>query len=304
MTSEKITFEKSVLPPDHLRNRAYFFIFSGNSVFIRQEEDHQVSIPVLKMDEALEMKLEQVCFIGSLGERGCYSAHEPASEMKSGLEPVNIRALYGRIEFAFWETAGYARQIHDWNLNFRYCGRCGSRTEPKRDEHVRICPECGLICYPRVSPAAIIAVVRDNRILLARGVNFPNKKMFSVLAGFVEPGETLEDCVRREIREETGIAVKNIRYFKSQPWPFPDSLMVGFTAEYESGEIRIDQNEIAEADWFSRDNLPLIPDRYTIARELIDWFVNKDYLMKRSEKNFFCLQYVMLLVSSLSSTQF
>ncbi|MCD4721270.1 MAG: NAD(+) diphosphatase [Desulfobacula sp.] len=136
-----------------------------------------------------------------------------------------------------------------------------------------MCPKCNLINYPRISPAIITAVVKDKQILLGRGVNFPNKKMFSVLAGFVEPGEALEECVKREIFEEAGINIKNIQYFKSQSWPFPGSLMIGFTAEYESGKITIDTQEIAEAGWFKAENLPIIPGKQTLAGELIKWFV-------------------------------
>ena len=125
--------------------------------------------------------------------------------------------------------------------------------------------------YPRISPAVIVAVVRDKRILLARSTRFTSS-FHSVLAGFVETGETLEDAVRREIFEEVGIQVRNIRYFGSQPWPFPDSLMVAFTAEYAGGEITLDDNEIVTADWYSAAELPRVPGKISIARRLIDWF--------------------------------
>ena len=147
-------------------------------------------------------------------------------------------------------------------------------TADKQDERAKICQQCGLVNYPRVSPAIIVAVIKDDQILLARSGRFPGG-FFSVLAGFVEPGESLEACVKREVFEETGIAVQNIRYFGSQPWPFPDSLMVGFTAEYAGGDIQIDGREIVAADWYSRDNLPNIPPGISIARQLIDWFAEK-----------------------------
>ena len=161
-----------------------------------------------------------------------------------------------------------------WNQHHRFCGKCGHLTEYKTDERARACPQCGLINYPRLSPAIIVAVLRDNRILLAHSQRFP-AKFYSVLAGFVEPGESLEECVKREILEEVGISVKNIRYFGSQPWPFPDSLMIGFTAEYAGGEIKVDPVEILDAGWFSADNLPPIPPKLSIARHLIDWFTEK-----------------------------
>jgi NAD+ diphosphatase len=126
-----------------------------------------------------------------------------------------------------------------------------------------------------MSPAIIVAVVKDKKILLARASRFPYE-MYSVLAGFVEPGESLEACVKREVREEVGIEVKNIRYFGNQPWPFPNSLMVAFTADYAAGEIRIDETEIVDAGWFSANNFPLIPSKISIARHLIDWFAEKN----------------------------
>ncbi|MCP4673658.1 MAG: NAD(+) diphosphatase [Desulfobacula sp.] len=275
MAMKNLEFKRAVVPPKAGKAMAYFFIYCDNLIFIYEGEEQQALIPILKMDEAVNLKLEDICFLGRMGDRDCYSSHASSLNRKTGLKPINIRALYGKIDFPFWKVAGYARQIHDWNLNFKYCGRCGRKTERKNDEHVRVCSNCSLMSYPRISPATIIAVVKENQILLARGVNFPNKKMFSVLAGFVEPDETLEECVKREVFEETGIIVKNIQYLKSQPWPFPDSLMIGFTAEYKSGEIVIDKNEIKEASWFSPANLPLVPDKYTIARELIDWFVER-----------------------------
>jgi NAD+ diphosphatase len=162
-----------------------------------------------------------------------------------------------------------------WNRNHHYCGRCAGLTETKPDERARVCPQCGLINYPRLSPAVIVAVLKDHQILLAHSQRFPTK-FYSVLAGFVEPGETLEACVKREVLEEVGIIVKNIRYFGSQPWPFPDSLMVGFTAEYGGGDIRIDPSEITDARWYAASELPPIPPKISIARRLIDWFLQQE----------------------------
>ena len=152
-------------------------------------------------------------------------------------------------------------------------GRCGSRTVDRTQERAKECPDCGLISYPSISPAIIVAVRKGNRILLAHSTRH-RSGWYSVLAGFVEPGETLEACVRREVKEEVGLEVKNIRYFGSQPWPFPNSLMVGFTAEYGGGKIVLDDDEILAARWFAANNLPPIPGKYTIARHLIDHFVS------------------------------
>lgn len=127
------------------------------------------------------------------------------------------------------------------------------------NEHARFCESCQLINYPRFSPAIITAVIKGNQILLARGLKFPDRQMFSVLAGFLEPGESLEECVKREVLEEVGIEVTNVQHFKSQSWPFPDSLMIGFTANYQSGDIKINESEIAQAGWFKPDDLPNVP---------------------------------------------
>jgi NAD+ diphosphatase len=186
-------------------------------------------------------------------------------------EIKRLRSLFGRLEASLIGVAGLAGQLILWDRNHRFCGRCGLPTQDKGDERAKVCPECGQINYPRLSPAVIVAVLRDDRILLAHSQRFPGK-FYSVLAGFVEPGETLEQCIQREIQEEVNIQVKNIRYFGSQPWPFPDSLMIAFTAEYAGGELDPDPSEIADAGWFRADNLPPIPSRISIARQLIDWF--------------------------------
>jgi NAD+ diphosphatase len=131
------------------------------------------------------------------------------------------------------------------------------------------------VFYPRISPAIIVAVTRDDEILLAHNNNFKQNR-YSVIAGFVEPGETFEDCVKREVMEEVNVKVKNIKYFSSQPWPFPDSLMIAFTAEYDEGEIRPDGIEIGDAGWYKRDNLPEVPTNTSVAGRLIQWFLNQN----------------------------
>ena len=137
------------------------------------------------------------------------------------------RLFFGELDEELVWIAGQANQLVDWNRSHQFCGKCGRQTEDGHDERAKVCPRCRLINYPRVSPAIIVAVVKNDQILLANNMRFKSR-YYSVLAGFVEPGETLEECVAREIKEEVGISVKNIRYFASQPWPFPNSLMVGF----------------------------------------------------------------------------
>jgi NAD+ diphosphatase len=181
---------------------------------------------------------------------------------------LGLRPLLGLLDEDIFSVAGRALQILHWDRSHQFCGRCGSRFEPKGDERAKTCAQCGLISYPAVSPAIIVALIKDSEILLARSPRF-QADFYSVLAGFVEPGETFEQCVRREVKEEVGIDVENIRYFASQPWPFPHTLMVGFTADYAGGVITID------AQWFKADDLPVIPSAGTIAHLLIDWFAEK-----------------------------
>ncbi len=192
-----------------------------------------------------------------------------------GLSADGLRQLHTRLDDVLFGIAGRAVQIVDWDRNHQFCGRCATPTEPMPNERARRCPNCGLSSYPRISPATITAVIRHTeqgeRILLARNHRFPAGR-YSVLAGFVEPGESLEECVEREIFEEVGIRVRNVRYFGSQPWPFPNSLMIGFTAEYESGEFTLEEAEIAEAGWFGADDMPQLPPPLSIARRLINDF--------------------------------
>ena len=212
--------------------------------------------------------------LGTIRDRtysGCQVRQEP--KLPEGLALTGLRALFGRLDEADFQIAGYAMQLLTWVADNRYCGRCGSAMTLEEGDRALICTACRNTLYPRISPAIIVAITSGHRLLLARSGRFPGRRMFSVIAGYVEPGETLEDCVRREIREEVGLKVRRIRYFGSQAWPFSGSLMVGFTAEHANGRIAVDGREILEADWFTRDQLPEIPGKISIARQLIDWFV-------------------------------
>ncbi len=169
-----------------------------------------------------------------------------------------------------------AHQVISWDKNHRYCGRCGVETKVNGSGFERQCPSCHLLFYPRISPSIIVAIRKDNQILLARKADFiPN--VYGLIAGFVEAGETLEETVHREVYEEVGLQVKNIQYFNSQPWPFPDSLMIAFTADYADGDIELRDGELEAAAWYTADNLPGLPgSSISIARKLIDDFVAKN----------------------------
>lgn len=217
-------------------------------------------------------------FLGWLDGTPCWSAELPddAPDPEDGAY-VGLRDLWGRLDDVTWVLAGRAAQIVAWERDHQFCGRCGRPTDPVAGERARRCPDCHLLSYPRISPAVITLIERDNTILLARGVAFPAGR-YGIIAGFVEPGETFEEAVHREVKEEVGIELAEVRYFASQPWPFPHGIMVGFTARWAAGELAPDPSEIADAGWFAIDSLPNIPPKLSIARRLID-----DWAKRRHE---------------------
>jgi NAD+ diphosphatase len=257
------------------REPSWWFVFSGTKLLV-QRTDQGVRIPLLEGLDTLPLKVLRKHYLGTMNGHSCLSAEcEADVQIPAGMDFQGLRKLYGALDEEMFWVAGRAFQIVDWDRTHQHCGKCGSPTKDKTDERAKVCPVCGVVSFPRMSPAIIVAVVRDKTILLAHAARFPGA-MYSVLAGFVEPGESLEECVRREVKEEAGVDLKNIRYFGSQPWPFPNSLMIGFTAEYAGGEITADQKEIVDARWFSAKDLPLIPDKVSIARKLIDWFADRN----------------------------
>lgn len=249
---------------------AYWFLFYNDELFV-QEHAGVDRIPLLCDDAIPEIKMGDVQYIGSLNDHPCYVANLCNKNTYEGFAFKKLRQLFGSInEDAFWWACRAFHIIH-WLRNNKYCGCCGSGMQVSSQELAVQCMHCSHIVYPRISPAIIVAVVREDKILLARSSK--HTEMYSVIAGFVEPGETLEDCVQRELKEEVGIGVTDIKYFGNQPWPFPDSLMIAFTAEYANGEIIIDNKEIVDAGWFSVGDFPNVPPRVSIARQLIDWFI-------------------------------
>jgi NAD+ diphosphatase len=208
-------------------------------------------------------------YIGELDGASLWAVDVPGDEDPFDGAAVDLYSYFGRASEQEWIAAGRAVQIAEWARTHRFCGRCATPNVMQPGERAMRCPACGLLAFPRVAPAMITLVTRGDQALLGRGVQFRGP-MYSCLAGFVEPGESLEGAVRREVMEEVGVTVGAVHYWGSQPWPFPHSLMVGFRAEWEAGEIVCDPAEIVDAKWFSRDELPDIPPRISIARKLID----------------------------------
>jgi NAD+ diphosphatase len=209
-------------------------------------------------------------YLGALSGVPCVAIVLPNdTSAPAGYRFAGLRALFFRVPEPLVAIGARAFQVVEWDRTHRFCGRCGTPTRDKAGERAKECPACSYVAYPRVSPAMMALVTRGREMLLARSHRFPHG-MYSALAGFVEPGETIEDCVRREVKEEVGIDVGALTYFASQSWAFPHSLMIAYTAEYAGGELVPDGEEIAEVRWFAVDALPAMPPSLSIARRLID----------------------------------
>jgi NAD+ diphosphatase len=273
MSKESIykRYVPGLAPGEEDAGQRYWFAFSGGKLLLNSAEGGH-SLPLLEDVGDTGIAVVRTQYLGVLEAHSCYSAELPTdAKAPVGMSFNELRSTYDMIDEDLYVLAGRALQIVTWDQTTQYCGRCGCQTTLLQGERAKKCPACGFLNYPRLSPAVITAVLKGDNILLARRTG--SRAMYSILAGFVEPGETLEECLEREIMEEVGVQVKNPRYFTSQPWPFPNSLMIGFIAEWESGEISPDGIEISQAGWYSAKDLPEVPPKMTIAREIIDWFV-------------------------------
>ena len=276
-------FISAITPPATNSDPAFWFVFN-NSHLLVHNENSVIRIPLIKNISKLNITLLRCQYLGYLEESDaithCYSGEvKEDNQAPKGMEFLSLRQLFGRVSDETLALAGRAVQIKQWDKTHQYCGQCGSKVIQVEYERAKKCPACALTTYPRLAPAVIVRIDRKSQtgteLLLARNQRHPSG-FFSVLAGFVEPGESLEECVRREVREEVGIEIDHIRYFGSQPWPFPNSLMIAFTAEYAGGEIQLEEEEIVEAGWYTADSLPKVPPRVSIARQMIDEFVEKN----------------------------
>ena len=266
------SFLPGITEADDAATSAWWFVFRGTDMLVSRTAD-SFSIPRAATLEHLGVAGGAAHYLGLADGLPCRAVElPPDAAAPAGWSFEGVRSLFGLIADSFFAVAARALEVLEWDRTHRYCGACGTATVIKDGERARECPSCKSLSYPRISPAVIVAVSRGERILLARARRFP-PGFFSVLAGYVEPGETLEECVKREVKEETAVDVTNLRYFSSQPWPFPHSLMVAFTADWAGGEIRVDESELVEAGWYAVDALPHIPDPITVARRLIDGWI-------------------------------
>ena len=212
-------------------------------------------------------------FIGYWNDVPCLTCEIDESLVDYNIfQLVSLYNILGHVEKSLFLLIGQAFQILCWSMEHQFCGKCGNKMIPHEYERAMCCSICKSQVYPRISPCVIVLVTRGEQFLLARNINFP-QPMFSTLAGFLEAGESVENALHREVEEEVDLKIKNISYYGSQPWPFPSQLMLGFYAQYCSGEIKCNPKEIAEASWYSRKNLPMIPPASSIAGELIRNFL-------------------------------
>lgn len=260
-----------------IRNNVSWFVFCGNNIMLRtpEKEGELHGIPCSPTPPTETKEWTTVIELPADKEGNPCKAYKIDSPMHcEGYTFVGLRESFSRIRIEDYNMASKAAELLYWDANTKYCGMCGAPMK-RATEISKQCTNCGKEVWPQVSPAIIVRIRRTGadgkeQILLVHARNFRRSEMYGLVAGFVETGETLEDCVRREVREETHLQVTNIRYFGSQSWPYPCGIMIGFTADYAGGELEIQQEELSTAGWFSKDNMPEIPDKMSIARRLID----------------------------------
>lgn len=260
-----MNFIPAVEPGDDASEASWLLAFVGGQLLMPEPED-QLLAPLSGLAGAWRHAAESRHYLGRLEGADCWALRLP--EAPPGWRSVPLRAAMMGLPEVLAGVAGRAAQVLEWERTHRFCGACGTPTEAQRGERARRCPACGLVAYPRISPAMMALVWRPGELLLARAPHFA-RGMYSALAGFVEAGESIEQCIRREVAEEVGVQVGGLRYYGSQSWPFPNSLMIAFTAEWTGGEIVPQPGEIEDAQWFPLDALPNIPPRFSISGHLI-----------------------------------
>ena len=249
----------------------YYFVFCKDSLLLERQADGSMSVPLCAApptDVKPWTNMLRVTPMADGTEVVAYSVDTVPSAGASAIM-VPLRQSYYALPSSLYLKAGKCAELLYWHHNTRFCGVCGGPMKMHTDISKR-CEHCGKEVWPQLATAVIVLIHRGpDEVLLARGRSFKTD-FYGLIAGFVETGETLEEAVQREVREETGLSIRNIRYFASQPWPYPCGLMVGFNADYDGGELHVQHEELKKAAWFHRDHLPNLPEKLSIARQLID----------------------------------
>jgi NAD+ diphosphatase len=267
MLQTPLNFEPLMAAPTAAVTSTINFVFRGDELMIQEDN---LALPPNGMIAYMNIGDERFHPIGMLGTAYCRTAYVPTGEAAPmGYRFSKMRPLWGALSAELVAVAGRAFQISDWARTHQFCGACASPMRLVAGERCYRCTSCKFMAYPRISPAMMVLIKKGDSILLARNALAVGNR-FSALAGFVEAGESIEETVHREVFEEVGLKVKDLKYFSSQSWPYPHSLMIAFTAEYESGDIVVDTNEIAEAHWYGPgDKLPEFLRGVSISGELI-----------------------------------
>lgn len=255
-------------PPPHFVDDVRWFVRHQGRLLL--SDDALPGLPMLPFRVGCMVFAGEPHYLGQLQDGAhCMALDLELPDLPAGFVAEELRRLIGLLDEADFLMASRALQLLGWQRDHRYCGRCGEPTQRLGHELAMLCQRCGLSQYPRVTPCIITLVHRQDKVLLGHNARFPHG-LYSCLAGFVEAGEDAEHALAREVREETGLQVDQLRYHGSQSWPFPHSLMLAFHARHRAGEICVDGEEILDAQWFSRQQLPSLPPSGSIARSLID----------------------------------
>lgn len=273
-------FIPEVVAPADIQGECIWFAFHDGRLLMFQDQ-YGAMIPQAQRFADLGIPHAEPHYLGRLQGQHCFAVLiDQDASIPDTFYLQDLRKLAMDVDPPIFMLAGRARQVVEWDANHRFCSRCGTPTVQHVRDRAKQCPACGYTQYPRIAPCIIVLVTRGYEVLLARAPHFP-PGLYSTLAGFVEPGETLEMAVHREVFEEVGIRITQLRYLDSQPWPFPHSLMIGFHAEYAGGDLQADGVEIEHAQWWPVNELPKIPPRGSISRYLIDHYVDQFNLPRR-----------------------
>lgn len=266
-------FESYLEPKYPEADEDMWFIYKDGKLMVKSNEEG-IDLIRYKDIKKMNLDLDYVQCMGGLDRINCFYAELRDASPSEGIKFMDLRSLMFFLDEDTFSIAAKGLLLLNWEKNNKFCGKCGFKMVRKEShtERALICPKCGFTTWPRTSPAIIVAVTKGDKLLLGHNKGF-DEGMYSVIAGFVEMGENFEKCVKREVFEETGIKIKNIKYFGNQPWPFPNSMMIGFTAEYLEGEIKVDGEEITHADWFTKNEIPKYKVSKSIGSSLIEWFI-------------------------------